>query len=212
MDDYFIYFGIIEFGLLFIPVCAYLLWKKLKTNKNYLMTFYSFIVFLGTLRLFNLTFYGDIFDYVLPIGVYLGYCILIFYSLLIKSRFLKLISFIIGLTPVIIGYVVATVGFVGIILISANLVPEKTVKINDKLYFREYSYGNATSSEGGKEIEIYKRVTTLPFIEKRILKQRMSDLRFNVDSLKINLDETDEQYKIRIHSNDKLQFDTLVLK
>ena len=212
MSDFFVCFGIIELGLLLIPVLAYLFYKKFKTNIKYLVSLYSVIGLLGIARFFNLTFYGDLYDFILPIGVYFGYCILISFSLQINNRFLKLTLRILGLIPVIIGYIFATGGILGIMFIIGDLVPEKTVKINDKFYYREYSIGNVTSIDGGKEYQFSKQITLLPFIEKRILKQEISYLHYDTDSIVVKVDETKDQYKVSYFSKDKLQLYTVLTK
>lgn len=210
MKDYMIYFGVIESGLLIIPVIAYLVYKKRLINKRYTLYFCLFFGLLSIGRLFNLTFYGDLSDYILPTGIYFGYCLLIFYSLKIKNKLLKFSTFILGLIPVGLGFIAATFGIFGIMMLSGGIGTTKSVAINDKIYFREYVLGDPTEADGGKTIKIYKPITFLPFIEKEILSEDMSYPRYDIDSINIKLSETDKQYSVRIFSRDKLQVDTLL--
>jgi hypothetical protein len=210
MENLFLYSGIVELGLLGLPIVAFIISKRQILSRRQLFCFYSFLAVLGLGRIFNLSFRGDAFDMLLPVGLYLGYCILVFYLLKIDNKFFRLVTFIIGFIPIVLGYIMATVGFLGVMMISGELGATKSTDLQDSFYFREYGYGNATSSDGGTIIEFYKSPKWFPIIEKRLLTKKVSYLQYNTDSLNVKIDLIKDKYNLKIFSKDSLQFDTLI--
>ena len=210
MDDFFLFSGIVELGLLGLPIVAFTIAKSQFLSRRQLVWFYSFLAVIGLGRIFNLSFRGDVFDMILPVGLYLGYCILVFYLLKIDNKFFRLTTFIIGFIPIVLGYIMATIGFLGIMMISGEFGATKSTDLQDSFYYREYGYGNATSSDGGTIIEFYKSPKWFPIIEKRLLTKKVSYLQYNTDSLYVTFDLNKDSYNLKIFSKDSLQFDTLI--
>ena len=210
MDDFFLFSGIVELGLLGLPIVAFTIAKSQFLSRRQLVWFYSFLAVIGLGRIFNLSFRGDVFDMILPVGLYLGYCILVFYLLKIDNKFFRLTTFIIGFIPIVLGYIMATIGFLGIMMISGEFGATKSTDLQDSFYYREYGYGNATSSDGGTIIEFYKSPKWFPIIEKRLLTKKVSYLQYNTDSLNVTFDLNKDSYNLKIFSKDSLQFDTLI--
>ncbi len=210
MNDFFLFFGIVEFGLFGLPIVAFAIAKIQLLSRRKLVWFYSFLGVIGLGRIFNLSFRGDVIDMLLPVGLYLGYCILVFYLLEIDNKILKLATFIIGFIPIVLGYIMATVGVLGVMLISDELGATKSIYLQESLYYREYNYGNSTSSDGGTIIELYKSPIWFPIIEKRLLTKKVSNLQYDTDSLNMTLDLNKDSYRLKVFSKHNLQFDTLI--
>jgi hypothetical protein len=212
MYTYFLFFGIVELGLLGLPIAGYFISKRQLLSMRQLVCFYCFILVIGFGRIFNFSFRGDFFDMLLPIGIYLGYCILVFSLLKFNNKIFRLVTFIIGFIPIIAGYIIATVGFLAIMMISGEMGATKSIDLQDGFYYREYTYGYATSSDGGTIIEVYKSPFWFPIIEKRLLTKKISCLQNNTDNLNVKLDISKDSYNLKIFSKDNLQFDTLIQK
>jgi hypothetical protein len=210
MANIFIFIGIVELGLLGLPILAFTIAKSQILSRRKIFWFYSFFGVLGLGRIFNLSFRGDVFDMILPVGLYLGYCILVFYLLKIDNKILRLTTFIIGFIPIAHGYIMATVGVLGIMMISVELFATKSTDLQESFYYREYDYGNATSSDGGTIIEFYKSPIWFPLIEKRLLTKKVSYLQYNTERLNVTLELNKDSYNLKIFSKDSLQFDTLI--
>jgi hypothetical protein len=98
----------------------------------------------------------------------------------------------------------------GVMLISDELGATKSIYLQESLYYREYNYGNSTSSDGGTIIELYKSPIWFPIIEKRLLTKKVSNLQYDTDSLNMTLDLNKDSYRLKVFSKHNLQFDTLI--
>jgi hypothetical protein len=117
---------------------------------------------------------------------------------------------IITFLPVAAGYLISTIGFFGVMLISSDLEANNMVTIGQNAYYREYGFGNATSSDGGLKIDLYTYSKWFPIIEKKIYSKQISVNEHNTENLRVALHKDSERFNIKIYSNDSLQIDTLV--
>ena len=191
---------------------AYLIFKGFKFDRAFLIGMASLIGILGLGRIFNYTPRGDFLDFILPSSIYIVYCYLAYHLQGLKPKLLRVVALILAFFPVGIGYLISTIGFFGILLISSDLEPNKSVDIGQNSYYREYGYGNATSSDGGLKIDLYTYLTWFPIIEKRIYSKQISTSEYNTESLRVALHKISENFNIKIYSKDSLQIDTLVDK
>src|SRR5258706_7124238 len=135
-----------ELGLLGSPIAGFLLYQQFKKDSKFFLCCVAAITLLGVGRLFNITFKGDLLDLILPIGVYILYCYFTSHSLLINNTLVRISAFIVGFTPVAVGYIFATLGILGVFFVFGVQEAVKTVDINPRYYYREYGFGNATTS------------------------------------------------------------------
>jgi len=201
-----------EVGLLGSPIVGFFLYRRFKLINKFFFWSFCVIALLALARLFNITFKGDLLDLLLPIGVYTLYCFIILHALLIRNIFLRIVTFIIGFIPIAGGYLFATIGVLGVFFVFGEQEPIRTVDINKKYYYREFGFGNATTSWGGTRIEIYESLFLLPFLEKRILQKDFDSRYYETDSLNVKLDGENDLYKVKIYSGNKLQLDTIMNK
>lgn len=208
------YFTIIEFSLLGFPILAFLLFKNLKNSKNYHKSFLILLVFLSiyyVLKIFGFSIVGDMPDIIMLCLTYLAYTILVSFVLLVPMKIGKIIIFIIGLFPILIGYIFSTIGFFGLIMILAELETTNINNLTDNYEYREYGFGNATTSSGGTEYDFYKKYKLIPF-EKKIASLKMDYRDYEFKNLNIEFNETVENYRIIIKSEETIQIDTLIKK
>ncbi|WP_423147070.1 hypothetical protein [Rubrolithibacter danxiaensis] len=205
-----IYFFLIEIGLLATPILAYLLYKKFSINKNIIAWLLGSLSVLALCWFFDISFKGDTLDFVLPISLYISYCYLMFHLFQLKNKLAKFFACFVAAVPILAGYLVATLGILGLMMVSLDFESERTVDLGNDSYFREYGHGNATTDDGGLKVDVYKYLPWFPLLEKRIFSKRLSLMRYETSNLNIKLTTSGDQYNIRIYSNDSLQIDTTV--
>ena len=206
------YFTIIEISLLGLPILGFLLFKKFKKSKNYHRLFWILITILIIyygLRIFDISIIGDMSDIIMLSLTYFTYAALVFWTLLIPKKIIKILILIVGLFPILVGYILSTIGFLGLMMILAELETTNNKNLTDNFEYREYSFGNATSESGGNKFEFYKTYRFLPF-EKKIANIKMDYREYDLENLNINFSETDDFYRIMIKSKETTQIDTLI--
>jgi len=207
-----IYFFLIEIAFLASPFLGYLLYKKFYNDKKIILCLLGSISILSLGWYFDITFKGDIFDFLLPISLYITYCYLVFSLFQVQNKLVRITTCFIASLPIMVGYLVATVGLLGLIMISTDFESHRTVTLSKNTYFREYVYGNVTTEDGGMKIDVYEYLTWFPIFEKKIFSKQISIMRYEINDLKIKLTPTLDKYKIQIYSKDSLQIDTTIEK
>ena len=204
------YFFLLELALLTLPILAYLLYKNFPSNKKIILVLLCLISILGLGLYYDITFKGDFLDFLLPIFAYMTYCYSVFHILKVRNKFVKVFACFIASLPIAVGYLVATLGLLGLMMISLDFESHRTVDLGDNSYFREYGYGNATTDDGGLKIDVYKFLPWFPIFEKKIFSKNVSSMHYNTTDLKVKLIAHLDKYDIRIYSRDSLQIDTTV--
>ena len=206
------YFAIIEISLLGFPILGFLLFVKYKKSKIYLKLFWILIAILSiyyTLRIFGISIIGDMPDFIMLSLTYFAYSVLVFWILLIPKKIIKIPVFIVGLLPILFGYILSTIGTLGLMMILAELETTNVKTLEDNFEYREYGFGNATTASGGKEFDFYKKHKFSPF-EKKIANIKMDYRTYELANLNIKFSETNDNYRIIIKSKETTQIDTLI--
>ncbi len=194
---------ITELGLIGSPFIGLLLFLLFRENRKFIISFVCILALFYIFSYFNITFKQDSFDLILPIGIFVFYCFMFYYTIRISNNFLRAIIFIIGFIPILVVIVFGMFGY-------TPEFPNKVAILNSQFYYKEFRYGSAISEESGTRIEVYKSVSGLSFIERRIFTKDLNIPEYDADSISVKFKETPRQYKIDIYSKDKLQVDTIV--
>lgn len=206
------YLTIIEISLLGFPILGLLLFVKHKNSKIYLRVLWILITILYiyyVLIAFDISIIGDMPDLIMLSLTYLTYSILVFRILLIPNKIIKIPVFIVGLLPMLFGYIISTVGVLGLMLIISGLETTNVKIIADNFEYREYSFGNSTATYGGKEFNFYEKYKLLPF-ENKIANIKMDYSEYDLVDLNVEFSKTNDNYRILIKSNETVQIDTLI--
>ncbi|MBS1560663.1 MAG: hypothetical protein JSS89_03580 [Bacteroidetes bacterium] len=212
MESFLFFAGVIELGLLGLPIAAYTIAKRQLLSRRQIIWLCSFVAAIGLGRMYEFSFRGDALDMILPVGLYLAYCVLVFNLRYVQHKIIRNVTFVVGCIPIVVGYISATTAALGVLMIGAELGATRTIDLQESFYYREYSYGNAISDDDGTIIELYTSPSWFPIIEKRLITKRVSSLKYNTDSLRVALDVREDSYDLQIRSNDGLQFDTLIAR
>ena len=212
MITFLFFAGVIELGLLGIPIAAHIISKRQLLSRRQLGWLFCFLAVVGLGRMYEFSFRGDALDMILPVGLYLAYCVLVFNLRYVQHKIIRNVTFVVGCIPIVVGYISATTAALGVLMIGAELGATGTIDLQERFYYREYSYGNAISDDDGTIIEVYTSPSWFPIIEKRLISKRVSSLQYKTDSLQVALNVREHSYDLRIRSNDGLQFDTLIAR
>ena len=82
-----------------------------------------------------------------------------------------------------IGYLLSTVGILGLAFASAEYEPLKSIRINNTTVYKEYGVGNATTSWGGIRICLFRNLSWFPFFERQFFeKEYVGGLNENMEN------------------------------
>ncbi|MBE7178254.1 MAG: hypothetical protein INR69_17765 [Mucilaginibacter polytrichastri] len=193
-----------ELSLLTVPPFSFLCFKAWHTNNRVLLGLISAVIILSVLYYFDITFRGDAADYIFPVLLYFSYGFLIYHTLLIKNSFLRIISFLICFIPFLLGYLIATIGVLGLMLGSGEYDTSQKSKLAYGLESRIYGYGNATSSESGEKFEVYRYIPWLPVFEKKVFSKKINWLNINQQKIITSYDAGKSKIKIVVDGQTKL--------
>ena len=176
-----------------------------------ILSLIAFLTIYFIFKIFDISVKGDVLDTFLLCITYFVFSNIIFWILLVRSKIIKISVLIIGLFPILIGYVLSTIGLLGLMMILGDYeVKEKKILTNN-IQYRKYGFGNATTSDGGYEFDFYKTYKFSPF-EKRIAQIKMDFREYKMENLNVEFNEIDDFYKIQIKSKEQIQIDTLIKK
>lgn len=98
--------------------------------------------------------------------VYFAYCFLAFSCLRIRQQLLRRITFLIASAPIALGYVLGTIGVMGLgfIVADATRPPTHVEAIGEGLICRVSSWGSA-GTDSGYDVEAYQQ---FGFLERRV--------------------------------------------
>jgi len=210
MASFLFFAGVIELGLLGLPIAAHIISKRQLLSRRQLVWLLGFLAVIGLGRMYEFSFRGDVLDMLLPVGLYLAYCILVFDLLHVDHKIIRRVTFTVGCIPIVVGYIFATIGALGVVMIGAQLDATTTIDLQERYFYREYTYGHAVSDDCGTIIELYTSPSWFPIIEKRLIAKKVSSLQYKTDSLQVALDVREDAYDLCITSKDGLQYDTLI--
>ena len=128
------------------------------------------------------SFVGGRADAIFIVVAYAGYCVAVGSAL---SRSRASLAFACGIASaalVVLGFILGTVGVIGVGLIAAEFEPVSAGRLGERHRFEVVAYGNVTSADDGLAVNIYRTSPSLPFLERRVFSKRyldtdLSDLR-----------------------------------
>jgi len=129
-------------------------------------------------------------DTVLIALAYFAYCGLVAVSLNIHNLKLRLPVFLIGLIPVLLGYILATVGALGLAFVVGDCVPEQEGRLESRLTYRITTFGNATTAEGGNRIALLRSYHLLPGLEREVFTKELDYRDYPLENLTVTIDSS----------------------
>ena len=108
-------------------------------------------------------------DWVLVTSIYFSICLFLWLFYFYKNRAFKILAIIVMVVVYSFGYILGSVGVLGIGFISAEYDTNIEKPISNGLIYKETILGNAISDYRGKRVEIFKTLPWFPIIEWRIL-------------------------------------------
>ena len=117
----------------------------------------SFLVAVILLAVAKVSFRGQAADAAALALAYFGLCFLFVLSFRVKTALARLAAVVILGSPIALGYLMATGGFLALIFVIGDLQPVHTEDAGG-LSCRVTLYGNATTSEGGYVASLYERM------------------------------------------------------
>jgi len=165
-------FYIVLIGLWIYPIVGFILFKV--TRKKPVTRKYIFIPLLTLLSItalgliFKFSTTSNFIDWFLLSLTYLTTCLILWYTCFHKNIFIKIISRISLTLVLVIGYMLSTVGILGLAFIVGDYETIDIQKLENGIICKKTSYGNVTVDSSGTWIQIYKTITWLPIIEWQI--------------------------------------------
>lgn len=92
---------------------------------------------------------GTVPDLVVLLTSYLVLCCLFILSFRLKPVWFRIVSATVLGAPLVVGYLISTVGVLALVFILGDLLPEHTQEMPSGLLCRVTSFGNATTSVNG---------------------------------------------------------------
>jgi hypothetical protein len=104
-------------------------------------------------------------DWILVSVIYLTICCFLWKIVFLKGYIYKIIGISCMCLFFGLGYMMGTIGILGLGLSIEKDVPDYEERISKNIIYREYGMGNAIDYSNEKRIEIHKTFFWLPFIE-----------------------------------------------
>ena len=104
--------------------------------------------------------------------------------------------YIIGSFIVLFGYIMSTIGILGLGFIILDYVPECKVRLSENYVYQINSFGNATTSSGGRTVKIMYSTNKLPLIERTIFSKDFDSRFYNTDSISVKYHYSNNSFHI----------------
>jgi hypothetical protein len=126
------------------------------------------ILALGS-ALLKLSFTGTFANFVFVSVAYAAYCFLAASCWRIQPKFLRIISLIATAAPIFLGYLLGTIGWVGLELVVMDYaaLPWHVEQMNAALVCRVTGWGSSFT-DSGYVVHLYKVWTSVPFLQKHV--------------------------------------------
>lgn len=110
----------------------------------------------------------DEFDCFLIFTLYFSLLMLLLYFYSFKNKVIKVIAGLLVFFSLIVGYILGSVGVLGLAAIVSGFKPARTIDLGDAYMYKQFSLGMAPESYRGTKISILKRPVWLPGLEYEI--------------------------------------------
>jgi hypothetical protein len=118
-------------------------------------------------------------------GGYFAFCLVA--CSLLRVRAFRHIGGVLAL-PLFVGYLISTIGIIGVGLIAAEMVPRAEGPLGTTHRFAIFRFGNATTSDGGAEVRFYRQVDGVPMLERCEFSERYDDRQYATDEVAVSLE------------------------
>ncbi len=102
-------------------------------------------------------------NWILLANIYFTICLLSWLSIYSKKWFTILPGAIFGFGAILIGYILGSVGIIGLGFIVGGATPNEEAILQDRFIYREIPLGNAVSDHRGATIVLSRNVPLVPF-------------------------------------------------
>ena len=126
------------------------------------------------------------FDWVILTSFYFTTSLLIWLLYHHKNIILKVLSVLLMICIFGAGYILGTVGALGVGFVTAEFSPREEIWLGDGIILKETLLGNAISDYRGKRVEVYKTIPWLPIIEWRKMKKEYFNMITYGNKLTVN--------------------------
>lgn len=204
---------LLELNLLVFPVIGLSLYKPLNSNQNYQRTLIYLAILVSIilgLRFFNISLKGDISDFFVISLAYLLYVSSVPFLKRIKNKIFRIAAFFFAYIPIVLGYLLGTVGAFGIALFGIDAEADEIARVNENVAYRTYKKGFSFTS-GRTDYEFYKS-KEISIFEEKLVSFTLRDDSGKNEEQKVKLKESKLSYHIKIITNTETLIDTLILK
>ena len=210
---------LIELVLIGIPLTTYLLTRFLlkteKIKKWILMISMAIITFGLIGHWTKISFVSLTMDIISGIIFFTSLCFCIWIiPRLIKRQVYKIVSQVILILPIVLSIISATVGLLGVLFIVCDFKPDKELRLDNELTFKEKNTGKAFSGPH-LIIRITKRIDNFDIFERQTIRK-------DYHSMAASYNEIEVDYKngilhLETFPNDSSRFkdkftDTIIIK
>jgi hypothetical protein len=99
-------------------------------------------------------------------------CVLLWIGLYQKNKIISVLSVLVMIFVFGVGYLLSTIGILGLGFITGEYEPSKDIRINNSTVYREYGLGNATTSWGGTKVCLFTNFYWFPFFEREFFSKQ----------------------------------------
>ncbi|MCF8298696.1 MAG: hypothetical protein K9J13_14200 [Saprospiraceae bacterium] len=157
------------------PIISFVLYKLTKKNQNtrkkLLRIFIGISILVITGLLSNISTTSTSADWIILALLHLSICFFIWIGLLQSNRLINLISALTLIVIFGIGYLLSTIGILGLGFITAEFESTKSIRINNNTVYKEFGVGNATTSWGGIKVCLYRNYSVFPIFERKFFEK-----------------------------------------
>ena len=187
------------------PILAFVLMKSVSKKekiKNRLLKWLVEITVLVVISfLFKFSTIIPLLDWILFTIPFLLISCLLWLTQFQSNKLIKIIGIIFMVVVFGVGYLLSTVGLLGLGFIVAEYEPNRKMELSNNLEYRETWLGNAISDHRGKRFEVYQQIGWLPIMERRIACKENYNLIVYPDSINVQFD--DLNHKVYLNTNQR---------
>jgi len=103
--------------------------------------------------------------------LHLAICFFLWVGRQQNNKIVNVVSVLVMVVVFGIGYLLSTIGILGLGFITAEYEPSKCLRINNSTVYKEYGVGNATTSWGGTRVCLYTNFSWFPFFERQFFEK-----------------------------------------
>jgi hypothetical protein len=181
---------LIELVLIGIPLTTYLLTRfLLKTDKirKWILMISTTIIVVGLIGyLTKISFVSLNFDIIGGIIIFIAVCFSIWIiPRLIKRQAYKIISQIILILPMVLSIISATVGLLGVLFIVGDFKPDKELRLDNELIYKEKNTGKAFSGPH-LTIKVTKRIDNFDLFERQTIRKDYHSMAASYNEIEVD--------------------------